>query len=128
MTRSVYFLPMRRIVVIAFEGAQTLDVTGPAEVFAATNRQLGRPAYEVVLAAPGGGMIQTSSGIEMRTRDLFRLRPRDIDTVVIAGGEDDVVAAVVGDEACLRWIRGASAIVRRTSSVCSGAFVLAATG
>jgi transcriptional regulator GlxA family with amidase domain len=128
MTKSVYFLPMRRIVVIAFEGAQTLDVTGPAEVFAATNRQLGRPEYEVVLAAPGGGMIQTSSGIEMRTRDLFRLRPREIDTVVVAGGEDDVVAAVVGDEACLRWLRRASAVVRRTSSVCSGAFVLAATG
>ncbi len=113
---------------IAFEGAQTLDVAGPAEVFAATNRQLGRDEYEVILAARGGGTIGTSSGIAMSTRDLLRLRPREIDTVVIAGGEYDPVAAVVSDDACLRWIRRASAIVRRTSSVCSGAFVLAAAG
>jgi transcriptional regulator GlxA family with amidase domain len=128
MTNNVYFLPMRTIVVIAFDGAQTLDVTGPAEVFAAANRQLGRTEYGVVLAACGGGPITTSSGIVMQTRDLLRLRPRDIDTVVIAGGEDGPVTTAVRDEACLRWIRRASGVVRRTSSVCSGAFVLAATG
>jgi transcriptional regulator GlxA family with amidase domain len=119
---------MRRILVVAFDGAQTLDVTGPAEVFAATNRQLGRAEYEVTLAATGGGSIGTSSGIVMRARDLRRVRPRDIDTVVVSGGEDDAVAAAVGDAACLRWIRRASAVVRRMSSVCSGAFVLAAAG
>src|SRR6478752_5702069 len=36
-TRIVYFLPMRRVLIVAFEGAQTLDVTGPAEVFAAVS-------------------------------------------------------------------------------------------
>jgi transcriptional regulator GlxA family with amidase domain len=128
MTKNVYFLPMRRIVVIAFQGAQTLDVTGPAEVFAAANRQLGRVEYGVTLAATGGGTIRTSSGIVMGARDLGRLRPQGIDTVVISGGEDEAVAAAVGDAACLRWIRNASAVVRRMSSVCSGAFVLAATG
>ena len=128
MTKNVYFLPMRRIVVLAFEGAQTLDVTGPAEVFAATNRQLGRKAYAITLAARGGGSIRTSSGIAMATRDLLRVRPRDVDTVVISGGEEDAVASAAGDAACLRWIRRASGVVRRMSSVCSGAFVLAATG
>jgi transcriptional regulator GlxA family with amidase domain len=128
MTKNVYFLPMRRIAIVAFDGAQTLDVTGPAEVFAATNRQLGRKEYEVILAAAGGGAIQTSSGIVMHARDLQRVRPRDIDTVVVSGGEDDPVAAAVADEACLRWVRRAGAIVRRMSSVCSGAFVLAASG
>jgi transcriptional regulator GlxA family with amidase domain len=128
MTKHVYFLPMRRIVIVAFDGAQTLDVTGPAEVFAATNRQLGREEYEVILAATGGGAIQTSCGIVMHARDLRRVRPRDIDTVVISGGEDDPVAAAVADEPCLRWVRRAGAIVRRMSSVCSGAFVLAASG
>jgi transcriptional regulator GlxA family with amidase domain len=128
MTKNVYFLPMRRIVVIAFEGAQTLDVTGPAEVFAAANRHCGHDAYAVTLASRGGGPIRTSSGIVMRTRDLLRLRPRSIDTVVVSGGEDGAVAAAVRDAACVRWIRRASAVVRRTSSVCSGAFLLAAAG
>ena len=128
MTKNVYFLPMRRIVVVGFEGAQTLDVTGPAEVFAAANRQLGSPEYDVTLAARGGGSIRTSSGIAMRARELLRVRPRDVDTVVVSGGEDEDVAAVVRDEACLRWIRRASPVVRRMSSVCSGSFVLAAAG
>jgi transcriptional regulator GlxA family with amidase domain len=128
MTKNVYFLPMRRIVVIAFEGAQTLDVTGPAEVFAAANRQIGRAEYIVTLSAMGGGTIRTSSGIVMAARDLRRIRPQGIDTVVISGGEDHAVAAAVRDAACVRWIRRASPFVRRMSSVCSGAFVLAATG
>jgi transcriptional regulator GlxA family with amidase domain len=97
-------------------------------VFAAANRQLGRVEYGVTLAATGGGTIRTSSGIVMGARDLGRLRPRGIDTVIISGGDDDAITAAVRDAACLRWIRYASAVVRRMSSVCSGAFVLAATG
>jgi hypothetical protein len=74
MSLSVYFLPdVPRVVVIAFEGAQTLDVTGPAEVFAAAGR--ARPdeaTYRVVFASLGGGERTLSSGLRMRTRDLGR--------------------------------------------------------
>lgn len=40
MTTNVYLLPMPRVIVVAFEGVQTLDLTGPAEVFAAASRSL----------------------------------------------------------------------------------------
>jgi transcriptional regulator GlxA family with amidase domain len=128
MTKIVYFLPMPRIVVIAFDGAQTLDVTGPAEVFAATNRQLGAPVYEIVLAAPGGGTIRTSSGIAAHARGLRRVRPRRHDTVIVAGGEEAPVTALVRDQACLGWLRRARGRVHRLASVCTGAFVLAEAG
>jgi transcriptional regulator GlxA family with amidase domain len=119
---------MHRIVIVAYDGVQTLDVAGPAEVFAATNRQLGSRAYEVILTAMGGGAIGTSSGIPMTAVDLRHVRPRSADTVIIAGGEDERVAAVLRDATCLAWVRRVSRRVRRTASVCTGAFILAGAG
>ncbi len=119
---------MRRIVIVAFSGAQTLDVTGPAEVFAATNRQLGQELYEVVLAAVGGGAIRTTSGIAMRSRDLRRVRPSRVDTAIVAGGEEEAIVKAARDAECIAWIRKAERSARRTASVCSGAFLLAAAG
>ncbi len=59
---------MDRVVIVGFEGAQTLDLTGPAEVFATAGRHLGHPVYKVVAASVGGGAIGTSSGFEVATR------------------------------------------------------------
>ena len=42
---------MSRVVLVVFPGVQTLDLTGPAEVFAAAGRVRGEPIYEVVVAA-----------------------------------------------------------------------------
>jgi transcriptional regulator GlxA family with amidase domain len=116
------------IVIVAFDGAQTLDVTGPAEVFAAAGRHLGRPVFRVVVASVGGGMIRTTSGIAMRTRDLARVRVSPDDMVVVAGGDEPAIRRAVGDAALRRWVARASAVARRTASVCTGAFVLAAAG
>lgn len=119
---------MPRVVIVAFEGAQILDVTGPGEVFAATNRQLGSDAYQVILATVRGGPIGTSCGIVMATAALRRMRPGRGDTVIVAGGEEAPVNAALADQVCLDWIRRAHGRVRRLASVCSGAFVLAAAG
>jgi transcriptional regulator GlxA family with amidase domain len=117
-----------RVVVIAFHGAQTLDVTGPAEVFAAAARQVGRPAYRVEVASMGGRPIETTSGIVVRTRDLRRIRPGAKDTVIVSGGDAEAIRAVVGEAPLLAWLARASRKVERTASVCSGAFLLAAAG
>jgi transcriptional regulator GlxA family with amidase domain len=119
---------MRRVLVVAFEGAQTLDVTGPAEVFAAASRALGRPVYEVVFASMGGGERVSSSGLPMRTRDLARQRVRRDDTVIVAGGEESAIRDAIADARLLAWLRRATGRVRRMASVCSGAFILAAAG
>ncbi len=125
----VYFLPMRRVLIVAFEGAQTLDVTGPAEVFAAVSRVLGRPAYEIVFASMGGGEHASSSGLPMRTRDLARLRLRRDDTVIVVGRRGRRRSAPpIADGRLGAWLRRAAGRVRRMASVCSGAFVLAAAG
>ncbi len=124
----IYFLPMRRVVLVAFEGAQGLDVFGPAEAFAAVGRRGLGPAYEVVLAAHGGGRLHTACGIPVAAVDLARVRPRRDDTVLVTGGDADAVRAAMRCAPLLRWLRRAAPLVRRIGSVCSGAFVLAQAG
>ncbi|HEV7558920.1 MAG TPA: DJ-1/PfpI family protein [Kofleriaceae bacterium] len=119
---------MSRVLVIVFDGVQTLDATGPAEVFAAAGRIRGRPMYDMVYASIGGSRLVTSSDLTIHTRDLRNIKPTATDTVVVAGGDDAPVIAACADRALLAWIRRAAPIVERMTSVCSGAFVLAAAG
>ncbi|HET9623269.1 MAG TPA: DJ-1/PfpI family protein [Kofleriaceae bacterium] len=118
----------RRVIVIVFDGVQTLDATGPAEVFAVASREAGAAHYRVVVASVGGGERTTSSGLGLRTRDLRAIRPRANDLVVVAGGGDAPVVAAVRDRRLRAWLARAAPIVERVTSVCSGAFILAAAG
>lgn len=119
---------MARVLIVAFEGVQTLDVAGPAEVFAAASQSAGRDAYRVELASVGGGEITASSSLRMRTRDLRRIRAQREDIIVVAGGAEPAIVRAMADEALVSWVRGAHRVVGRTTSVCSGAFILAAAG
>jgi transcriptional regulator GlxA family with amidase domain len=76
----------------------------------------------------GGGLVTTSSGLSLGTRDLLRLRPRASDTLIISGGGEDAVRAAIDDPKLIRWLSAASRVVGRLASVCSGAFILAALG
>lgn len=118
---------MRRVIVVVFDGVQTLDATGPAEVFAAARWQ-GQPAYRVEFASLGGGERSTSSALRMQTNDVQRLKLRRDDTVLVAGADAPVIQAVMRDLLLLRFLRRAARTVARIASVCSGAFVLAAAG
>lgn len=128
MTTFVYFLPMARAVLVVFEGVQTLDLTGPAEVFAAASRVRKRPAYEVVIASSTGGELRTSCGLSIRTQSLARIKPRASDTILVAGGDGDAISAAIADARLTRWLVRAAPVVHRICSVCSGAFVLATAG
>lgn len=131
---------MRRVIVVVFEGVQTLDATGPAEVFAAAGRVRGKPAYDVVFAATAratatvtdgeGGpiVVTTSAQLTMQAIDITTLRPRPTDVVVVSGGDDHPVDVAAHDPALVDWLRRAAPVVSRMSSVCSGAFILAAAG
>jgi transcriptional regulator GlxA family with amidase domain len=123
---------MGRIIVVAFEGVQTLDVVGPSEVFSVAARTQAvaakRPAYRVRFASARGGYVHTSSGLRMRTDDLRRIHPKGTDIVVVAGGDEEAILAAAGDATLLEWIVRASRVARRLASVCSGAFVLGRAG
>lgn len=112
-----------RVVIVAFDGVQSLDVTGPLDVFGFAARI--RRAYEIEIVAPTP-IVTTSSGLQIvphSTIDRFRGR---IDTLIVAGAIGEGREAV-GDE-LITWLRRASRRAQRTASVCTGAFLLARAG
>jgi transcriptional regulator GlxA family with amidase domain len=117
---------MRRIVILAFEGAQTLDVTGPYEVFSIADRIKGGGSYSVEIVAPSAQALKTGSGVSIVPDRATSGVRGPIDTLVIAGG--DGVMRAVEDERLVRWVQRAAARSRRVTSVCSGAFLLARAG
>jgi len=118
----------RRLVLVGYDGAEGLDLFGPADVFAGASRRLGAPAYDVIIAAIGGGPIALTSGVKVLARELAGIRPRATDTVLVAGGDDQAIATASSNPALARWLVRAAQIVRRIGSVCDGAFIVASTG
>ncbi len=115
----------RRIVLLAFPGAQTLDFTGPLEVFSMAER-LSPGSYSTEVVAPGGRPFSTSSGLNVTPDGAVAGCRGGIDTLVVAGGTG--VRDAVRDTTLVRWLTGAYERSRRVSSVCTGAFLLAQAG
>jgi transcriptional regulator GlxA family with amidase domain len=120
---------MREVVIVVFDGVQSLDLTGPLEVFHGAGRLAeheGNTGYRVRVASRDGRPVTTSSGLRIAPDcDLASIRGR-LDTVLVAGG--DGTADALADTALIRWIARAPSRARRVGSVCSGAFLLAEAG
>lgn len=122
--------PMRRVIeVLAFPAVQLLDVTGPVQVFASANdfaAEAGTmPPYEVHIVTQGGQSVTASAGVTLATAPLPTFGSA-LDTLVIAGGPG--VEAAASDPALVDWVRKRAKEARRVASVCTGAFLLAASG
>ncbi len=119
---------MPRVLLLAFDGAQTLDLLGPAEVFAMAARLAGTRFYEVVPVTSDGRTIRTSSGIRTETTSLAVAGLEPTDTVLAVGGDEGPLAAALVDRELVAFLARAAESARRVGSICSGAFLLAATG
>jgi transcriptional regulator GlxA family with amidase domain len=119
----------RRIEVLAFPDVQMLDVAGPVQVFADANHQAARPhapfAYGIRVIAPEGAQIRATSGLAFATEALPD-PAEPLDTLIVAGGQGVMRAAE--DASLVEWLKVRAGVARRTASVCTGAFLLAATG
>jgi len=133
---------MRQIVILAFDGAQPLDVVGPADVFAEANdafhqrgnrtRGAGAP-YQVTIVGLKAGTVRSEGGLGLvadvalarvlRDARVAR-RGASVDTVIVAGGVGARRAA--RDPRVTRSVRELAGRTRRVASVCTGTFVLAA--
>jgi transcriptional regulator GlxA family with amidase domain len=114
---------LHRIRILAYEGCQLLDVTGPAAVFGAANESLGRPVYDLKILSPDGGPVTTNSGVALVSQKIGG-QP---DTLLVAGGSKGLKGAMERSD-LRRWLRKAAPGTKRLGSVCTGAFVLAAAG
>jgi transcriptional regulator GlxA family with amidase domain len=111
------------VTILVFDGVKLLDVAGPAEVFAEANR-FGAD-YRVALVSPTGSDVTTSTGIRLTVDGVPGSQPTTT-TALIAGGDlypDTAVPHDLADAA-----RTVAAGAKRVASICTGAFILAATG
>ncbi len=122
-------MTVRQVLIVLFGGVQSLDVTGPLEVFTSAARHDpsgdGAPAYRVTTGSLGGGPVMSSSGLGLVPGgDLRQFSAGRIDTLVVPGGEGTRApsAELIG------WLRSAAPRARRVASVCTGAFLLAEAG
>lgn len=117
----------KSIHVLAFANVQVLDITGPLQVFASANdlaRAQGLPMpYAPTVVAAGGGAVMSSAGLALMADPL---PDEDSDTLLIAGGWGVYEAAE--DPALVAWVKHQGVRSRRVASVCTGAFLLAASG
>ncbi|HYE48904.1 MAG TPA: GlxA family transcriptional regulator [Azospirillaceae bacterium] len=113
---------MSRVTILVYEGFQILDAAGPASAFEIAGH-FGAP-YAVTLAASPGGRVASSGGIAVEAVPLADAV--SCDTLLVPGGETARTRTPQPD--LLHAIAEAARAGRRVASVCSGAFVLAASG
>jgi transcriptional regulator GlxA family with amidase domain len=123
---------LHRIALVVYPGFELLDASGPASVFSKANdvlRKEGRPPlYAVTMMSTTGGLVTSSAGAAVQTQAIARRSPTSVNTLLIAGGEEARVRAVIADPAVRRWVPRCATSAGRFGSVCSGVFVLAALG
>jgi transcriptional regulator GlxA family with amidase domain len=121
--------PVRTVELLAFPLVQLLDVTGPFQVFASANDLVleagGRPPYDLQVVAQSGVQVTASAGLKLSTRPL-PLASAAVDTLMVAGGQG--VEAAAADPVIVEWVQARAKRARRVASVCTGAFLLAASG
>jgi transcriptional regulator GlxA family with amidase domain len=105
------------VLVILFDGVQSLDVTGPLEVL----HHAG--AYSITTASLGGHQVRTSSGLTLVPDEDLR-DSRTPDLMIVPGGP----GARRRDPDLADWLRGNAPAASRVASVCTGAFLLAEAG
>lgn len=110
----------RRVVIVGFPGVQSLDLSGPYEVFAEAD------AYRVEVAAPQAGTFNAESGVGLWADIALADLRGQIDTLIVAGGYG--VFETIEDPAFVSQLQRAAKKSRRVGSICTGAFALAAAG
>lgn len=109
-------MPAHHVQIVLFDGVQSLDVTGPLEVFTYAG------GYRITTASIGATPVRTSSGLRLAPDD--ELIDPTADTLVVPGGQ----GTRSPDPAVVDWLRANGSVPARIMSVCTGAFLLAEAG
>jgi putative intracellular protease/amidase len=109
-----------RIAIPLFDAMTALDAIGPYEVLSRI------PGAEVSFVAAEPGAKRTDTRALALTADVALSDLPDPDVLVFPGGYG--TRALMHDPEMLDWVRGVHAASQWTTSVCTGALVLAAAG
>ncbi|MGW0844726.1 GlxA family transcriptional regulator [Streptomyces sp. NPDC002787] len=113
---------MRTVLVVLFDGVQSLDVTGPMEVFAGAE-QYTPGTYRITTASLDGAPVRTSSGLTLVPDHALADTPTP-HTLLVPGGQGTRNPA----PEVVAWLRAHGPRAERLVSVCTGAILLAEAG
>ena len=113
----------RRVGILVFDGVTLLDVAGPSEVFTEASR-FGA-GYEVMLYSADGQNVVSSTG--MRFSVDAAAADSGPPAIALVAGSDDFPSHPVSPELA-EAARTLAKRARRTASICTGTFILAAAG
>ncbi|MFD4956275.1 GlxA family transcriptional regulator [Streptomyces sp. NPDC058451] len=115
-------MAQRTVLVVLFDAVQSLDVTGPVEVFAGAERHVPG-SYRIRTASLDGRPVRSSSGLTLVPDSPLADAPAP-HTLLVPGGEGTRRA----DPRLVDWVRGHGPDAARLVSVCTGAILLAEAG
>jgi transcriptional regulator GlxA family with amidase domain len=121
----------RQIAILAYPQVQSLDITGPLEVFAGAGQLIAAESrsargYEIRIVSRDGAPLSTSSGLQIVPHGALADAPQPLDTLIVAGGAGCEQATQ--DPVLVDWLAHTARAARRTAAVCTGAFLLARAG
>jgi AraC family transcriptional regulator, transcriptional activator FtrA len=114
----------RRVVAVAYDQLCSFEFGIAAELFGLARPELDVPWYEFRVVAAASGPLRSTGGLELRASTNLR-HVREAGLVVLPGwkDKDELPPAPL-----LRALRAAHDRGARIMSICSGVYVLAATG
>jgi transcriptional regulator GlxA family with amidase domain len=113
---------MHTVAILALDGVVAFDLSTPLEVFGRTRLSDGQAAYRLHICAPTD---EINAGT-FTLRAPYRLDVlAEADTIILPGLTD--ITTTIPTEVVVA-LRNAAAEGARIASICSGAFILAATG
>ncbi|HVI25057.1 MAG TPA: GlxA family transcriptional regulator [Xanthomonadaceae bacterium] len=110
---------------LAYEGMQALDLTGPLDVFGAANAHAGDARYRLCVVGLGPAPVRAENGLVVVPECGLDDAPA-FDTLLVPGGAGSRV--LDRDPRLLGWLRARAPATRRMVSVCTGIYLLAAAG
>jgi len=114
--------------ILIFDDVEVLDFCGPFEVFTGTS-SVGEPGehrqlFQVVTIAEEDRIITCSGGLQVKPGATIKNHP-PLDILVVPGGYVD---RALSHPHLLEWIGRQDQQTRLTTSVCTGAYLLAECG
>ncbi|GEC03065.1 transcriptional regulator [Streptomyces spinoverrucosus] len=115
-------MAQRTVLVVLFDGVQSLDVTGPVEVFAGAET-INPGTYRIRTASLDGGPVRSSSGLTL-VPDEALADASAAHTLLVPGGR----GTRRPDPRLTDWLREQGPRAPRLVSVCTGSLLLAEAG
>ncbi len=124
---------MKKVTILAFDSAPSTTITGPLDVFSFAGgsanliaEESPEPNFEVTIASPDGAPVQCANRVSIAAHQAMH-EVKDPDLIVIAGLWD-VEGVLSRHQEAFDWLREQYGRGAHIASMCTGSFVLAATG